>query len=245
MNFIKVKDEKELGKTAARLVCESISEKKTSTLVFPTGNTPLGMFTELVSLYQSGKVSFRNSRLIELDEYYGIKKDDDRNLFAWLERELLRQVDFLPENIHRFNSDAADPLSEARRMAEVVNECGGIDLLVLGLGMNGHLGFNEPGAKMDSPTRLVELTPESLISSANYWAAGAEIPGQGFTLGMDLLLKARKTILLVQGASKAQILNQSLNGIMTDQVPATYLRLAGDLTVIADREATLLPRNQD
>ena len=179
MNFIKVKDENELGKTAARLVCDAIHQKETSTLVFPTGNTPLGMFKELVSLYQSGKVSFRKSKLIELDEYYGIRKDDERNLFAWLDRELLQQVDYLSENIHRFDSDAADPQSEARRMAEVVNDSGGIDLLVLGLGLNGHGGFNEPGTRVDSPTRLVDLTPESIMSSANYWGDETALRFQG------------------------------------------------------------------
>ena len=237
MNFIKVKDENELGKTAARLVCDAIHQKETSTLVFPTGNTPLGMFKELVSLYQSGKVSFRKSKLIELDEYYGIRKDDERNLFAWLNRELLQQVDFQPENIHRFDSFGPDPQVEARRMEKIVNDSGGIDLLVLGLGMNGHLGFNEPGTRIDSPTRLVDLTPESIMSSANYWGAGAEIPRQGFTLGMDVLLKARKTTLLVQGAAKAQVLKETLEGPVTDRLPATYLRNLSDLTIFADNEA--------
>ena len=244
MNFIIANNDNELSETAARLVCDCINQKESSTLVFPTGNTPLGMFKALVSHNQAKHVTFRKSRLIELDEYFGIRTDDERNLFAWLDRELLQKVDFQPENIHRFDSFAPDPQVEARRMEKIVIDSGGIDLLVLGLGLNGHVGFNEPGTRVDSPTRLVDLTPESIMSSANYWGAGAEIPRQGFTLGMDLLLKARKTVLLVQGASKAEVLRETLEGSVSDRLPATYLRNLNDFTIIADREAATTVINQ-
>ena len=240
MDFVKVKNEKELGVTAAKLVCDSLSKKEKNTVIFPTGNTPLGMFNELVVLNRSGKVSFKDTTLFELDEYFGIEKDDDRNLFAWLDRELISQVDFRPENVYRFDSFSSDPQGEINRMTGALQEKGGIDLLVLGLGMNGHLGFNEPGTQMTSPTRLINLTRESIISSTNYWGAGVEIPKQGFTFGMDVLLKARKIILLVQGKSKAQILGKMMNGIITDQIPASYLRLVNDLTIIADEDAAAL-----
>jgi glucosamine-6-phosphate deaminase len=240
MDFIKVKNEKELGVTAAKLVCDSLGKKDKNTIIFPTGNTPLGMFNELVALHRSGKMSFKGLTLFELDEYFAIEKDDDRNLFAWLDRELISQVDFQTENIYRFDSFTSDPQGEIRRMTGALQMKGGIDLLVLGLGMNGHLGFNEPGTQVNSPTRLINLTRESIISSTNYWGAGVEIPRQGFTFGMDVLLKARKIILLVQGKSKAQILGKMMNGIITDQIPASYLRLVNDLTIIADQDAATL-----
>jgi glucosamine-6-phosphate deaminase len=237
MNLIKVQNEFQLSFTSARIVRDYINQHPGSVIVFPTGNTPLGLFEELVLNFKAGKVSFRDSSLIELDEYYDIPLTDPRNLFEWLNRELLQKVDFLPEHVYRFNSEAADPIAESRRIDRIAAELGGIDLLVLGLGINGHIGFNEPGSQPSSQTRLIQLSSESLLSSSNYWGEEVEVPKSGFTLGMSTLLKAKKTILLVQGAAKAEILNATLKAEISEEIPATYLRTLVDLTIIVDQEA--------
>ncbi len=230
----------QLGKIAAQQVVDYVTCTPESCLVFPTGNTPLGMYRELVNAHKSGKVSFKGDSLVELDDYFGIPMDDSRNLFAWLGRTFIDHVDFSPGRLYRFNTNAADASAEAARMDAAVRNAGGIGLLVLGLGPNGHIGFNEPGSGPDSPTRVVELTPESLESNSDYWGKTAGVPARGITLGMDLLLSAKKIILLVNGKHKAQILHQLVVGTETPLLPASFLQRAADFTIIADTSAASL-----
>lgn len=237
MKLIILKDEQELSNYAAQMVIDHVKEKPNGLLVFPTGNTPLGMFDSLVLNFQKGLVSFKNSCLLELDEYFGIAINSPLNLFAWLDRTFIQKVDFLPENVFRINSDIHKPELEIQRIENIIQENAGIDLLVLGLGPNGHLGFNEPGSDSTSPTRIVKLTPESLLSNSRYWAEDSIMPTSGFTLGMDSLLKAKKIILLVQGFSKAEILFETLNSKISATIPSTFLRTLENCFILADQEA--------
>lgn len=239
MQLIVVNHKKDLGKRAAEIVCGFVAENPEACLVFPTGKTPLGMYEELVNRFNAGKVSFKRSSLVELDDYFGIPLADHRNLFAWLKRIFIDRVDFLPERVHRFDT-AADAGKEARRMEAIVKDLGGIGLLVLGLGPNGHIGFNEPGTTSASPTRVVELTAASLQSNAEYWGRSEVVPRLGITLGMDLLLAAGKTVLLVSGRHKAEVLRQMIREQSSGQFPASYLLQARDLTIITDRAAASL-----
>lgn len=240
MQLLIVKGEPEFGQTAARLVCEFLAQKPESTLVFPTGNTPLSMYKELVKQFKAGAVNFSHSTLVELDDYYGIPLHDPRNLFSWLQNVFIRQVNFRPEQLFRFNTEAEDAAAEAARMESIVLAKGGIDLLVLGLGPNGHIGFNEPGSESSGSTRVVNLTHESLISNARYWGGISNVPVQGFTLGLDVLRKAAKTILLVSGSHKAGILKQTVEGPITDLLPATCLREMPNVLILADAAAATL-----
>lgn len=237
MKLIILKDEQELSDYAATMVMDHVNDNPNGLLVFPTGNTPLGMFESLVSKYQKGLVSFRKSSLLELDEYYGIAKNSSLNLFAWLDRTFIQKVDFLPKNVFRFNSASLDSEAEIQRINAIIRSKNGIDMLVLGLGPNGHIGFNEPNSDTTSPTRIVKLTPESLQSNSRYWDESSIVPESGFTLGMDSLLKAKKIILLVQGYSKAEILYSTLNSDISASVPSTYLRTLENCYILADQEA--------
>jgi len=240
MQLVIVKGEPEFGQMAARLVCEFLAQKPESTLVFPTGNTPLSMYKELVNQFAAGEVSFAHAALVELDDYYGIPLHDPRNLFSWLQNIFIRQVDFQPERLFRFNTEAEDAAAEAARIESILQAHGGIDLLVLGLGPNGHIGFNEPGSETPGATRVVNLTHESLLSNARYWGGISNVPAQGFTLGLDVLRKAAKTILLVSGSHKAGILKQMVEGPITDLLPATCLREMPNVLVLADAAAASL-----
>jgi len=237
MKLIILRDEKELSACAANMVIEHIKRNPNGLLVFPTGNTPLGMFENLVSNFQKGAVSFKNSFLLELDEYFGIELNDYRSLFNWLNRTMIQNVDFLPENVFRFISNTLDPDSEIQRIEKIIQSKNGIDLLVLGLGPNGHIGFNEPGSLSTSPTRIVKLSQESLQSNARYWKEDSIVPNSGFTLGMSSILKARKVFLLVQGDLKAEILDSTLNAAISAAIPSTFLRNLDNFYVLADQEA--------
>lgn len=240
MKLISLKDEKELSVYAANLVIDRINQNPQSVIVFPTGNTPLGMFDQLVTKYRDGKVIFRDVCLIELDEYFGISLDDSRNLFNWLNRSFIQKVDLVPQNVFRFNSNAQYPEKEIKRIDQLIEEKNGIDLIVLGLGTNGHVGFNEPGSQATSHTRVVKLSPDSLQSNSRYWDENSLVPSHGFTLGMETIMKSREIILLVQGEQKAGILKEVINSPISDQIPATFLRTVKNFTILADRAAASL-----
>ncbi|MFH1446295.1 MAG: glucosamine-6-phosphate deaminase [Chloroflexota bacterium] len=235
MKLIVTDDYEALSTRAAGVVIEYILQNPASVLVFATGRSPLGMFTKLVSAYQRGEVSFKNCSLVELDDYFNISQDDHRNLYNWLAAEFISQVDILAKNIVRFNTASTNPEQECARVEQAIANLGGIDLLVLGLGPNGHLGFNEPGSDFESPTRVITLSAASIKSSAQYWGKEEDVPRQGITLGLKTLSGASHTLLLVSGVQKAEIFKATFKGPITTGIPATILQQYQNLTVIADK----------
>ncbi len=237
MELIITSDEQELAACATKKVCDYINHNPGKVLVFPTGTTPLRMYAELAKSHRTGLVSFSNSYLVELDDYYGIPLDDRRNLFAWLDKVFIQKVDFQPDRILRFNTQASDPIAESDRVQYTLAHWGGIGLAVLGLGPNGHLGFNEPGSYFTSPARVVDLTPASVESNARYWGNTRDVPAQGYTLGLGVLRQANTVVLLVSGVKKAKILQQALEGPVTPNLPASCLQNLTNVIVIADKSA--------
>jgi glucosamine-6-phosphate deaminase len=157
--------------------------------------------------------------------------------YGWLSREFMDRAGIPAQNRASFNSDAPDTGAEAARMEQWIAQNGPVDVAVLGLGMNGHIGFNEPGSAFDSRTRLVTLTDESIKSNAAYWGGADRVPRSAFTLGLGTLAHAKEIVLLVNGKHKAAILDRVLNGPVTPDVPATFLRTLKNVTIIADRDA--------
>lgn len=236
MRIVAVADEAALAGEAAARVGDQLRRKPDSLLVVPTGATPLGMFRALVAAAQTGTIDFGHCRFAVLDEYAGIAPGDRRSLEGWLRQELLDAIGI--DDRRRIGFDpSADPATAASRVEAAIDAAGGIDLAILGLGPNGHLGFNEPGSPFDSRARLVALTPESIRSNAAYWGSEADVPRAGLTLGLGTLQAARRLVLLVSGARKRDILAATLEGPIGTQLPATLLRRHPDATVIADRAA--------
>jgi glucosamine-6-phosphate deaminase len=232
-------DETALSRRAADLVAETLAHKPDATLTFPTGNTPLALFRELVRRAKNNDIDFRQVRIIELDDYFGIAQDDPRNLYNWLERELLLPAGIKAAQVTRFQTDVTDVDAEIRRMESTV-ALQGIDLLFLGLGPNGHLGFNEPGTRFDTTIQVIDLTPESIASNANYWGGEDRVPRQGITLGLKSLMQAKQVVLLVSGERKADILAQlmSLDATqITTELPASILYRHPNARVLADEAA--------
>ena len=232
-----VKNYQELSELSAKIVSDAVNKKPASVLVLATGNTPLGMFERLVAKSEQGLVDFKNCKLVELDEYYGISLADERNLFNWLERTFINKAGIKAENILRFDSLASDPSEECKRIERVLEAWGGIDLQVLGLGPNGHLGFNEPGSSFNSKTRLIDLSLASVESSARYWGGSERVPRNGMTLGLRTLSSSKETILMVSGESKAEILKQVVSSQETPELPATILKKFANVSIIADQQA--------
>ncbi len=235
--FNVVEDYQELSRLAADWVRDQINMNPASKCLFATGKTPLGLYERLADNYHQGKIDFSMCTIIELDDYAGIGLNDPRNLFQWLKKALLEEIDFPLDQAIRFQTDAENPEFECKRMEKIWNQLGQIDFQILGIGPNGHLGFNEPGSDFEGRTHMVQLTPESIRSSQRYWGKDAVIPEFGFTMGLGNLKEVQKTLLLASGEAKRSALEKLAGGSISEDFPASALNNFPEVMVIADRAA--------
>lgn len=238
MKMIVTADATALAQQAADYVVAAVQAKPDSTIVFPTGKTPVGLYNELIARYQAGTFDPSQLRIFLLDEYVGVGPEDPRSLHGWLQRELFTPLAIRPEQVTPLPGDAPDLDAACDTYVKAVHAAGGLDLVILGLGPNGHIGYNDPPAAGDAPTRVLQLSQSSLDTCARDWGAGVELLPQAITAGMDLLLGARQKLLIVSGESKQQILYKSLAGPVTPNVPASYLQQADNVTVMVDKATT-------
>lgn len=241
MRLIVVDNHEAMSRVAARLMADIINEIPFATLVIAAGNTPLGTYRELAALQARGECDTSQVRPFQLDEYQGTPADDPRSLYGWVKRDFLDPLGIAPERLVRLRGDVDDLEAACREYDRAVEEAGGFDLSILGLGPNGHVGFNEPPADPHAPTRPVALTEASLVSNAVYWGSRSQVPLAAVTCGMSALLTARTTLLLVSGAHKIDILQKTIAGPVTPDVPSSYLQQAQNVIVVADVAAWPYP----
>jgi glucosamine-6-phosphate deaminase len=233
-----VPDAAAMSEAAADIVGEVVRAKPDAALSVPTGSTPLGMFDVLAARVARGELDLSGIELFCLDEYLGVSREDANSLTGWLFASFVERVGIDPQRVHALPSIAADPYAAAAEYEREIAARGGLDLAVLGLGPNGHIAYNEPGAAADSRTRVVRLTPESIAQAAAYWQGSVAIPEQAMTMGVGTLLEAKRIVLIVSGEAKAEIVRRALEGPLSAEAPASWLRLAGPrLEVIADAAA--------
>ncbi len=206
--------------------------------ILATGWTPIPVFRELAIRHTRGELGTPPCPIVQLDEYLGVEDSDPRSLYSWLDREFLTPLGVDASNVIRLRGTTGDSLQECSRFEAAVVAAGGLHLAVLGLGPNGHVGFNEPPSGPAAGTRVVPLSPESMVSNARYWD-GAEVPAEGITAGLGLLLSAQVVVLLVAGAHKRDILRRSVAGSESPEVPASYLRRVPRLIIVADDDAAV------
>jgi glucosamine-6-phosphate deaminase len=224
MKIIQVKDYNELSNEASKIILNAILKKQTSTIGFATGDTPLGTYKNLVNLYKNKKINFSKIKTFNLDEYYPIKKEDKKSYYYYMFKNLFSKINVKKENINLLDGQAKDFKKECKNYENKIRE-NPIDLQILGIGVNGHIGFNEPGSMVNSITRLVNLT---------------HIKGKALTLGISTILKSKKIILLASGKNKAKAVYDLLNSKMNKNVPASFLRKHKNFTLIIDEEASSL-----
>ena len=225
MQVIVKSNYKEMSIAAARIVVEAISAKPGLSICLAAGNTPTGTYREWIELHKTAGLDFSNATFFYLDDYVGLREGHPESFRCYLDREL-----FLPGHV-----DPAHVCAPDLRYEETIRRYGGIDLLICGIGKNGHLAFNEPGSPVDSRTRIVDLS-ESTIEGLRGKFSSDEIPRQAITMGLATIMEARQVLLLANGPEKGGILASAIKGPITTDVPASILQRHPQLTVLTDQE---------
>ena len=224
-----------LARASAALIAREIERSRSLAVLVATGGSPMATYAELAALRARGELDTSHVRAVQLDEYLDLAPGDPRSLAGWMERSFNEPLGIARERVIRLDV-AVDAEAGCRVFDAAVEAGGGIDLAVLGLGPNGHLGFNEPPSAADAPSRVVSLTPESIASNAAYWGEG-NVPLRAATAGMRLIMQARRVLLIVTGERKRAILQRTLAEPPSPLVPASLLRLRAGVTVLCDRDA--------
>ncbi len=229
-------DYREMSRAAAQIVADQLRAKPDSVLGLATGSTPEGMYAELVRMYREGQVDFSQAHSFNLDEYVGLSPDDPRSYNVYMWKNLFRHVNFDPKRVHIPSGVGDDLAGQCLRYERMIEEAGGIDLQVLGIGRNGHIGFNEPGSPFDSRTRVVDLA-EQTVSVNMEKTEAISLPTQAVSMGIGTILESRRIMLLANGVEKAEIVAKALRGPVTWMVPASALQVHGDVVVLLDKPA--------
>lgn len=226
-----------MSRKAANILSAQIILKSNSVLGLATGSTPLGIYRQLIDWYQKGDLDFCACHTVNLDEYVGLDPQNPQSYAWFMQSNLFRQINIDPANTHLPDGTQMDEMLECQRYNALIHRLGGVDLQLLGIGRNGHIGFNEPGTAFEKETHCVRLTESTIQANARFFPSLEQVPTRAYTMGMKAIMQARKILLAVSGAAKADILEASLFGPITPQVPASILQLHPDVTVVADQEA--------
>jgi len=225
----------EICRVAADIYVKQLSDKPDTVLGLATGSTPIGLYSELVRRYQAGEIDFSRAVSFNLDEYYPIKKSHPQSYDYFMRDNLFDKVNFAKTMLP--NGEADDPGVECARYDAELEAAGGIDLMLLGIGLNGHIGFNEPAVSYPLGTYLVDLTQSSLEANSRFFGPDETQPNRALTLGIGGILASKKIILIISGAVKAEIASKLFDGKIHTDVPACLLLLHPDVTLIIDRAA--------
>lgn len=237
MKILKAKDYSDLSRKAANLISAQILMKPHCVLGLATGSTPIGTYKQLVDAYNQGDLDFSEVTTVNLDEYKGLPKDNDQSYYYFMYNNLFKHININLDNTNVPNGMEPDSEKECSRYEQVISSLGGVDLQLLGLGHNGHIGFNEPAQAFEKTTHCVDLTESTIEANKRFFASIDDVPKQAYTMGIQTIMKAKKILLLVSGEDKAAILRDALCGPVTPQVPASILQLHNDVIVVADEAA--------
>lgn len=237
IEIISAKTKEQVGSLAADVITNQLKCKADSTFGFATGSSPVGMYTELIRRCKNGEISFKNVRCVNLDEYVGLDAEHDQSYAYFMRKNLFDGIDIDLKNTNLPNGLATDLAAECERYDAVVDSMGGVDIQVLGIGNNGHIGFNEPSDIFTYGTNVVELTESTIDANSRFFESRELVPTKAISMGVGQIMAARKILLIALGEGKAYILEKALFGEVTPRVPASILRFAKDVTVVADEAA--------
>lgn len=235
MRIYRTESYEDLSRVAANLIGAQIIQKPDSVLGLATGSSPIGTYRRLITGYRNGDLDFSQIRTVNLDEYRGLSHENEQSYYYFMQENLFHHVNikasYLPDGMN------PDSEAECTRYEALIDSMGGIDLQLLGLGHNGHIGFNEPADSFPKDTHCVDLQERTIEANKRFFASIEEVPRQAYTMGIGTIMKAKRIVLIVSGADKADIVKKAFFGPITPQVPASILQLHPDVCLVADTAA--------
>ncbi len=237
MRLIKTKDYKEMSRKAANIIAAQVIQKEHSVLGLATGSTMIGLYDELASRYRQGDLDFSKIRSVNLDEYLGLHPSNPYSYRYYMDSNFFDHINILAENTHIPNGMADDPDLECHNYDLLIESLGGIDLQLLGLGLDGHIGFNEPADVFRKESHCVRLNESTIKANSRFFEHEDDVPRHALTMGMGSIMKAKSILLCANGKAKASILKQVLYGPITPRVPGSIIQLHPNLIVVGDEEA--------
>jgi len=245
MRILVGKDYSEMSKKASQIIGHQITLKPNSVLGLATGITPVGMYQELIRMYESGVIDFSKVVTFNLDEYCDLPQNNSQSYYTFMQENLFSKVNLVPEATHLPKGMVNDIEAECRDYDQRIQDVGGIDLQVLGIGRNAHIGFNEPNQHFEIGTHVVELDKSTLEANARFFNRIEEVPTRAITMGIGTIFKSKKIMLLASGKEKAEAIFMTVKGKVHLDVPASILKLHGNVTLILDEEAASLLDEKD
>ncbi|MEK4883595.1 glucosamine-6-phosphate deaminase [Bacillus sp. FSL W8-0223] len=240
MRVVKVANYEEMSQKAAECIIRQVKEKPDSVLGLATGGTVIGTYQLLAKDHQKNGTSYRQILTVNLDEYIGISSEHEQSYHFYMKKRLFDHIQIPPENTYLPDGQAEDLEEECKRYDERIESLGGIDLQLLGIGVNGHIGFNEPGTPFDSKTHIVELSESTRKANARFFNTLEEVPKKAITMGIETIMKSKKILLLASGLKKAPIIRKLFQEGITEEIPASVLKKHENVVLIADEEALSL-----
>ena len=234
------KDYASMSQKAAEIFAAAVAHNPNAAYGFATGSTPIGMYEALVHMHKSGKTDLSGITTFNLDEYYPIAPEDPQSYRYFMQQHLFGPLGLQSSKTHVPDGKAPEPIAECKAYEEKIAGAGGINMQILGIGNNGHIGFNEPSETLAATTWLTPLAQSTIDANSRNFASPEDVPRHALTMGMHSIMMARKIILLASGQGKAEILYKALKGPITTYVPASLLQLHRDVTIVADQQAANL-----
>lgn len=237
MKIYVAEDYQSMSRKAANIVSAQVILNPASVLGLATGSTPVGMYKQLIDWYNKGDLDFDQVKSVNLDEYVGLAPDHPQSYRYFMQTNFFDHINIDPAATNVPQGLAADPAAECARYNQVIRGLGGIDIQVLGMGHNGHIGFNEPGESFSTETHCIDLSEQTIKANARFFETLEEVPRQAYTMGVKTIMSARRILIIVSGEDKAEIVKRAFFGPITPQVPASILQLHRNVTLVADEAA--------
>lgn len=232
MNVIYAKDYQDLSRKVANVISAQVILKPNSVLGLATGSTPVGAYKQLIEWYNKGDIDFSSVTTVNLDEYCGLSPDNEQSYRHFMNQHFFSHINIDIVNTNVPNGLADNYLSECQRYDTLIARLGGVDLQLLGIGHNGHIGFNEPDISFEKTTHIVDLDETTIKANARFFHNIDEVPKKAITMGIKSIMQAKKVLLVANGKDKKDIVDKALHGPVTPDVPASILQFHPDLTVI-------------
>ena len=240
MKIYKAKDYKDMSRKAANILSAQVIMKPNAVLGLATGSTPEGIYAQLIEWYNKGDVDFSQVTSVNLDEYKGLTKDNDQSYYYFMCSKFFDHINIDKKNINIPDGTEEDSEKECERYNNVIRSVGGIDMQLLGIGGNGHIGFNEPGHAFETETHCVKLADGTIEANSRFFDSIDDVPKYAYTMGIKSIMQAKKILLVASGESKAEAMYKTICGPVTPSVPASILQMHNDVTIVADEAALSL-----